>query len=115
MAGGKGNEFRIFVNLSEYIPRTDNAKTASVEQPDFDVFFSQGHPWINIGRIIVVINEEVIAAAKLQTSGDEAEGQRGRADEGDFLRLALKELGAQPARFGDALEHEFLLVAQGAF
>jgi hypothetical protein len=62
-----------------------------------------------------VVDEDVVASTEFQACGDEAQGERCGADEGDFLRLATQQLGAEFAREGQLREHEFLLVTKSAF
>ena len=55
----------IFVHLTDHINRADDAQTARIDQPHLDAFGGKRHPRINIRRIIVVINQNVIAFAKI--------------------------------------------------
>ena len=56
---------------------------------------SQGHPRINIGRIIVEVDQDVIALAKSQAAGKKAQTQRGGANERHFFGLAIEQLCRQ--------------------
>ena len=61
MAGRERDEPGVFVHLPHHVHRADDAEAARVEQADFDAAFGQRHPRINVGRIIVVVNEDVVA------------------------------------------------------
>ena len=64
MVGGERDEARIFIHLPHHINGADDAEAARVEQPDFDALLREREPRINIGGIIVVINQDVITFAK---------------------------------------------------
>ena len=66
MAGRQRDEPRVFVHLAHHVHRADHAEAARVEQAHLDALFRQRHPRINIGRIIVVVNEDVVALAEIQ-------------------------------------------------
>ena len=106
------DEPRVFVHLARHVFRANDAEAARVEQAHLDAFGGQRHPRINVRRIIVVVNEDVVAPAEFQAGGDEAQAQRGRADERDFVRLAVQQLRAEFARVVEAVHHEGFLVAE---
>jgi hypothetical protein len=119
MAGRERDQPRVFVHLPDHVNRADNAETARVEQTDLDAFLRERHPRINIGGIIVVINQDVVAFAEIQAGRDEAQPKRGRPDERDFIGLAVQQLRREFACVVQAVQHEGFLVAQrglpGAF
>ena len=80
------DEARVFVHLTHHVNRADDAEAARVEQADFHALFGKRQPRIDVGRIIVVVNQHVVALAKIQANGDEAQCQRGRPDKRNFVR-----------------------------
>ena len=95
MAGGQRDEPRVFVHLAHHVNRADDAEAARVEQAHLHAFFRQRHPRINVGRIIVVIDEDVVALAKFQAGGDEAQ-RRARSARRARLRRAGSSTIAPP-------------------
>jgi hypothetical protein len=89
------DEAGLFVHLPEDIAGADDAERADVEQAHFDAFFGERHPGIDVGGIVVVVDEDVVAAAEGEAGGNVAQGERGRADERDFVWLAVDELGGE--------------------
>jgi hypothetical protein len=61
-----------------------------------------------------VIYENIVTLAKGETGGDVAQGQRGGADQGDFLGLAAEELRRKLAGMVQPVEHVSFLVAEGS-
>ena len=51
-------------HLREDIDWPDHSQTACVHQPDLDPLLGQCHPRINIGRIVVEVDQDVIPLAK---------------------------------------------------
>ena len=102
MAGSQRHQPRIFIHLAHDILRADDAEAARIQQAHFHAAFRQRHPRIDIRRIIVVVNEDVVALAKIQSGGDKTQRQRRRPDERDFLRLAMEQLRREFARIVQA-------------
>ena len=112
--GRQRDEPRVFVHLAHHVLCANHAEAARVEQAHFDALCRQRHPRINVRGIIVVVNEDVVAPAEFQPGGDEAQRERGWADERDFVRLAVQQLRAEPARVVQPVHHKSLLVAERA-
>ncbi len=104
MAGRQRDEPRVFINLSRHVFRSNHTEAARVEPAHLDARFRQRHPRIDVRWIVVVVNEDVVAPAEFQPGGDEAQRERGRADERDFVRLAVQQL-----RVVEPAQHENLL------
>ena len=59
-----------------------------------------------------MINENIVAFAKIQTGGDKTQRERSRPDERDFIRLAIQQLRREFPRFVQAMKHERFLIAE---
>ena len=96
--------------------RADHAEAARVEQAHFHALVGQRHPRINIRRIIVVVNENVVAPAKIQPGGHKAQRERRRPDERDFFRLAVEQLRREfaPVVQSPGKNQRFLIVGRAA-
>ncbi len=81
MIRGERDEACVFIHLAHHVNRADDAEAARVEQADFHAFFGERQPRIDVGRIVVVVNQDVVALAEFQSGGDEAQRERGWADE----------------------------------
>ncbi len=112
MAGRQRDEPRVFVHLAHHVLGADDAEAARVEQAHLDALGGQRHPRIDVRRIIVVVNQDVVAAPEFQPGGDEAQRERGRPDERDFVRLAVQQLRAELARVVEPVQHEGFLIAE---
>ena len=115
MARRQRDEPRVFVHLPHHVHRADRAEAARVQQAHLHAAFRQRHPRINVRRIIVVINEDVVAFAKFQSGGDKTQRERSRPDERDFVRLAIQQLRAEFAPVVNAVHDEGFLIAERAF
>ena len=115
MAGGQRHELGVFIHLAHDVHRPDHAQTARVDQAHLDATVGHGHPRINVGGIIIMVNQDVVAPAKGETGSDEAEGQRGGTDNGHFFRLAVEQLRTGLAGIIEPVHHEGFLVAQRGF
>ena len=114
-AGGQRDEPRLFVHLADNVQRTDAARFARVEEADLYTFFRQGQPRIDIGRIVIEIDEDIVIFFPRQTRGDEAKPQRGRTHKGNFIRLRIKQAGRQLASMPHLESgRQFLLIATRA-
>ena len=115
MTGRQSDEPRVFVHLPHHVLQADDAEAARVEQADFDSAPGQSHPRINVRRIIIVINQDVFALAKIQAGGDEAQRQRRRPDERNFVRPAIQQLRREPPSVVQPVgNQEGFLIAGGA-
>ena len=112
VVGGQRNQPGVFINLANDINRADLAEAARVEQPDFYATLGEGHPRIDVGGIIIVVNEDIITLAEVEAGGDVAQGERGGPDQRHFVRLAMQQGGPGLAGGFKLLLHESLLVAQ---
>jgi hypothetical protein len=92
----------LLIGLADDVDGPDAAVVPGVEEADFDAFLRQGHPGIDVGRVVVEVRQNVVALAQRQAAGDEAQRQRSWADEGDLLRLGAQEAGGHFARAADA-------------
>src|SRR5262249_39644346 len=72
MAGGKGHQPGVFINLTRNILRSNLAQAACVHQTDLNPLFSKCHPGIYIRRVIVEIDENVVSFSKLKSAGKKA-------------------------------------------
>ena len=102
MARRQRDEPRVFVHLAHHVLRADDAEAARVEQAHLDAFFRQRHPRINIRRIIVVVNQDVVAPAEFQPGGDEAQrrarsGRRARFRPAGSSAIARRACARRPA------------------
>ena len=112
MAGRQRDEPGVFIHLSRHVLLADDAEAARVEQAHLDAAGGQRHPRIHVRRIIVVVNQDVVATPELQSGGDEAQCERGRPDQRDFVRLAVQQPCAELARVVEPVVHEGFLVAE---
>jgi hypothetical protein len=111
MAGSERDEPGLFIHLAEHIIGTNAPQFAHMEQPNLHSAISQGHPWVNVGRIIVEVNDNVVALFEWQSGGDETQAKGRGADEGDFFRERAKELSRERFRFAhESHKHEQLLI-----
>ena len=110
MVRGQRDQARLLIDLAGHVDGADAAVVAGVEQADFDALFRQGHPGINVGGVVVEIDENVVALAPGQTGGDKAQGERSGADQRDFLRFRLEEAGGQFAGVAEAGGRDGLLL-----
>ena len=116
VAGRQRDHPRVLIHLAHYVLGPDDAQTARVHQSHFHPLLCQRHPRIHVRRIIVEVDQDVIAAPQLQPAGQEAQRQRGRAHKGDFVSLTLQQLRGQLAALvQDRRIDELLLVAGGGF
>ena len=102
MTGGERDQPGVLIHLPDDIDLSDVAELADVHQADLRALLREGHPWIDVRRIVVVVDEDVVTLAKGQSVGHEAEAERGRADECDFIRLRVQERGGGLACLLDA-------------
>ena len=115
MIGGQRDEPGVFIDLPNDVDGADFSQVADVHQPDLHAFVGQSHPRINVGRIIIEIDEDVVALSPWQAAGDKAQAERGRPDERDFLRFRFEQAPGGFPKFLDARRgDDFLLVAKGA-
>ena len=113
MVGGQRDQPRLLIHLPGDVNGSDAAILADIEQADFDALLRQRHPRINVGGIIVEINQNVVALAPRQAGGDVTQGQRSGADQGDFLRLRAQKPGGEFACAPDLTGgNGFLLIVQ---
>ena len=59
MTGSQGDQAGIFVNLADHIDVANHTQIARVQVADLDSLLGQCHPGIDIGGIIIVVNENV--------------------------------------------------------
>ena len=75
----------------------------------------QRHPGIHIGRIIVVIDEDVVALAKLESTRKETQRQGRWPNERDLVALTIQQLRRQfPAIFQRFGINQRLLIITGS-
>ncbi len=106
VAGGERDEAGVFVHLAEDIARSDGSDVAHVEQADFDAALGERHPRVDVGRIIVVVNEDILLAAKAQAARDEAEREGGGADKGHLGRIGSDKTRGLLAGLGEPARRE---------
>jgi hypothetical protein len=111
---GQGHEPGIFIYLADYIFGADLAKVAGVEQPHLDALAGESHPWINVGGIVIVVNEDVVAFPKLESGIDIAQGEGGWTDQGDFVGLTVQQFGGGLTRFVQPVHDKRFLVSKGS-
>jgi hypothetical protein len=70
MAGGKRDQARVFINLALNVHQTNLSEFANVEEPDLNTFLRESHPRVDIGRIVVEINDDVFVFPEGQSAGD---------------------------------------------
>ena len=96
----------MFVHLADHFQRAQAARFARAQEADFHAAFRQRHPRIDVRGIIVEINEDVLVLSPRQPGGDEAERERSRADEGDFVRQRVEQTGGERARMVHLLRRQ---------
>ncbi len=112
VAGGEGYEAGVFINLAEDVDAADAPESAGVEEADFDAAVGEGHPRVNVGGVVVEVDQDVGAFAEGEAGGDHAEGEGRGADEGDFGGLGAEETGGEGAGVNEELgEGGFLIIA----
>ena len=109
------DEARLFIDLAEHIDAADATERARVEEAHLHAAIREGHPRVHVGGVIIEINEDVRAAAKGESTGDHAEGERRGADEGDLAGFGGEEFRGEFARaVEERAERAFLIVERGA-
>ena len=91
MARRQRHQPRVLIHLSHHVGGADGPQPARVHQPHFHPLPHQGHPGIDIGRIIFEVDEDVVAFPELHAAGNNAQPQGCRADERNFVRLAIEQ------------------------
>jgi hypothetical protein len=115
MAGGEGDEPGVFVDMRGDVDGTDATELLHFQEPHLHPALGQGHPRVDVRRIVVVVDEDVVGLAEADAVGDEAETERGGAHETDLVGPGADELGGEQAGLLEqALGHRVLLVAQRA-
>ena len=99
MAGGQCHEGGVLIDLTQHIHVTNSSEMPNIQQPDFNPLFGQCHPWVDVGRVIVVIDDDVGGAAELQSGGDETQSQRGWANESHFAHVRSRSVLPRPVGF----------------
>ena len=79
-------------------------------QPHLHAALRQRHPWIHVRRIIVVVDEDVVALAPVQSTGHITQRIRGRPDKCDFVGLRVEQMGRELAAAHDAGAGESVLL-----
>jgi hypothetical protein len=74
VCGGEGDEAGAGVDLIEDVGDLDLAEGGGLEASDFDAARGLGHPRVDVGGVIVVVDEDVIAWGEREAVGDKAEG-----------------------------------------
>ena len=116
MARSERNQPRVFIHLPHHIHGPDDAQPFRIHQPHLDALLGQRHPRIDVRRVIVEINEDVIAAPKFQAARDKAQSEGCGPDKGRFLRLAIQKFRHHLPAFGQNLRiNETLLVVGRRF
>ncbi len=77
--------------------RRDLPGPLRVQVADLDAAAGQFHPGIDIRGVIVRVAEQFVPFAPREAVGEEAEAQRGRAEQRDLIRLRADEIGARRA------------------
>jgi hypothetical protein len=95
VAGGEGDQAGVFVDQPEHVDGADAAEFAGVDEADFDAALGEGGPGVDVGGVVVEVGDDVVAFADGEACGDVAEGERGGADEGDFVGLSADEAGGE--------------------
>ena len=62
-----------------------------------------------------MINQDIVAAPEIQAGSNKAQAERGRADQGNFLRLAVQQFCADIACVLEAVQNKGFLIAEHAF
>ena len=110
MTRGQRHQPCAFIDLPEDVYRPDASELFDVEEPDLHAALRQRHPRVDVRREVVVVDDDVLALPEVQAAGDEAQAQRRRSDEGDFIRLRPEELRREIAGFTDEPAGNLLLL-----
>ena len=78
MTGSQGHHPNIFINLPLDIDATDAAWGRHIEESYLDAPFGESHPWIHVGGIIVLVDQNRIPLAPWESRSNEAQCQTGR-------------------------------------
>ena len=115
MAGGESHQSRVFIHLTEDVGGRDAAQFAGGKQSDFDAALRESHPGIDVGRIVVEVDDDVVAAIQREACGNIGQCEGGGADEGDFVGLRADQAGDAFAglRVEVGSDGEFLVVMGG--
>ena len=115
MAGSQRHQPGLLVHLPQHVDVPNAPQFAHVHETHFDAAPGQGHPWIDVGGVIVVVDEDVVALAPGQPGRDEAQRQRGGSHQRDFLRPRAHQPRRRIPRLAQQRAgHGFLLVIQRA-
>ena len=106
MVAGQRDQPGLFVHLAHDIHRPDFSQFADIHQADLDALFRQRHPGIDIGGIVVEVDEDIVALAPGQPGGGHAQRQRRRPEKRDLLRLRPDQARRQFARLLEARKRE---------
>src|SRR5687767_3512452 len=101
MAGRERHEARAPVYLSGDVLKLDAPQLGGVYATDLNAAPFERHPGVDIGRVILEIDQRVVTGFESEARGNHAQGQRGRADERDLFRLGSEKLAGKVA---DTLE-----------
>jgi hypothetical protein len=112
MTRGEGDESSLFIDLAFDVNAPDAAIVPDVQQPDLHALFPPAASTHKRSRIIVLVDDNVVAFAKREAVGDEAQAKRSGADKGNLLRLRSKELRRECAGFAEQSlgDHSFLVI-----
>src|SRR6266513_6388188 len=91
MARGERHKPGLLIDLSNYILNPNPPKLPRLNQPNLNAALSQGHPWIDVRRIVVEVDEHTVSFAKVQPAGDETQPERCRPHKRDFLDLRAEQ------------------------
>src|SRR5438128_714881 len=75
----------------------DFAGLGGLEVTDDDAAAAELDPWIDVGRIVAVVAEDLVTFLPGDAIGKEREAERGRSEQGDFIGLRTDELRADAA------------------
>ncbi len=93
--GRQRHKPRLFINLANDINGSDLPQTARVDQAYLDAALGERHPRVNIRRIVVEVDQDIIAPAEVYAGGYVAQRQRGWADKSDLARAGPNQASHQ--------------------
>jgi hypothetical protein len=111
----QGDDLGVGVDGELDVHEPDFADALGGHVADLHAALLQGHPRIDVGRVIVLVDEDVVALPPVEAGGEVAQRGRSGPDEGDFLGLRLDGVGRQPAGIGDEVGRQarLLVIGQG--
>ncbi len=111
MAGSQRDELRLLIDLTLDIHGPNATEAWDVEKAHLHSLFGESHPGIDVGRIIILVNDDIVAFAQAKPAGHETQAQRGWPDKCNFVGLCLEQSRGRAARFAKAaFGKDFLLI-----